>query len=59
MKVEDVALHIYCALATLADRDAPDDDTPTEAEKKTLARRAFTYASAFLSVCQEETEGKR
>ncbi len=55
MKVEDVALHIYCMLMA---RESPASSI-SEDQRQEKARRAFTYAAEFLSVCQEQAEGKR
>ncbi len=55
MKVEDVALHIYCMLLA---RESPESSV-SEAQRQEKARRAFTYAAEFIAVCQEQTEGKR
>ncbi len=59
MKVEDVALQIYCALVASGEREPPSCDLPTEAEKEALARMSFVYAEQFMAVCQEETVGVR
>ncbi len=48
MKVEDVALRIYCALVAGGKSDAP------EAEKRAVMRQAFRDAAEFISVCQEQ-----
>ncbi len=59
MKVEDVALQIYCALVA---RDGPqqgDIEMPSEAMRRSVVRQALRYAAEFLAVCQEQTEGKR
>ncbi len=56
MKLEDVALQVYCGLVA---RETPQSVPKSEAQKQEMARRAFTYATEFIAVCQEQTEGKR
>ncbi len=55
MKVEDVALQIYSAMLA---REALQFSLSDE-QREEMARRAFTYATEFIAVCQEEKDGGR